>query len=323
MVRLIMAEAESDSISLNVTLGIHETMRKGCAFFPYTQMLGFSHQKAERKYAAPLDPTSAIVVKRIFGYCILGFSLSKIKHILDRSGCPIPGVPRGKNEWHESTIRSILRNEKYTGDVLMHKTYHRNHQLIRNEGDNFCVDQIRVEGNHEGIVSKDVFELANARLAESAKSRKMFTRNYSFSARIRCGYCGEFLSPVWWYSGQKKRVLVWRCISRIKHQSNCPALYFKNPDLEEMVRIALNAVAKQVFKVDAFFRLDLSILDPTSSDSNRVSRLAPWLESRMNAGPVTEFNQDLWQTVFQNGFVWKPTASSFQTLLDESVPVNP
>lgn len=32
-------------------------------------------------------------------------------------------TPTGKKKWHESTIRGILKNEKYKGDVLQGKTY--------------------------------------------------------------------------------------------------------------------------------------------------------------------------------------------------------
>ena len=34
------------------------------------------------------------------------------------------GIPSKRgNEWHSSTVKGILKNEKYTGDVVFQKTY--------------------------------------------------------------------------------------------------------------------------------------------------------------------------------------------------------
>ena len=69
-----------------------------------------------------------------------------ICRILDEMSIPTPG---GKNHWRESTILSILSNEKYKGDALLQKTFtvdYLTKKHKRNEGE---VQQYYVKGNHE------------------------------------------------------------------------------------------------------------------------------------------------------------------------------
>ena len=35
----------------------------------------------------------------------------------------IPALPAGKDTWHQSSVKSILTNEKYKGDALLQKQY--------------------------------------------------------------------------------------------------------------------------------------------------------------------------------------------------------
>ena len=63
-------------------------------------------------------PEEAEVVRRIFREYLAGASLRMIKESLLSEG--IPDVS-GKDKWTITTIRSILTNEKYCGDVLLQK----------------------------------------------------------------------------------------------------------------------------------------------------------------------------------------------------------
>lgn len=45
--------------------------------------------------------------------------------------------PRGKKVWSKETLRKILHNEKYTGSVILQKTFVENylkHKQIKNNG---------------------------------------------------------------------------------------------------------------------------------------------------------------------------------------------
>ena len=64
----------------------------------------------------------------------------------------------GGEKWHTSTINKILRNEKYIGDALLQKTYTTdflNKTRVKNNG---LVPQYYVEGDHEAIIPKDIYQ---------------------------------------------------------------------------------------------------------------------------------------------------------------------
>ncbi|WP_244830088.1 recombinase family protein [Acidaminococcus fermentans] len=88
----------------------------------------------------------------------------------------------GKTSWCAGTVRSILTNEKYKGDVLLQKRLTINFltkKMKNNEGE---VPQYYVEHNHEAIISPQVFEWVQ----EEIQKRKR--EKVRYSAQI-----GEFI----------------------------------------------------------------------------------------------------------------------------------
>ena len=77
-------------------------------------------------------PEQAQVVRQIYDSFLAGLSVRMIKKELEQQGIP---ATKGGMVWSESVIRSILKNEKYCGDVLMQKTYTQDcisHKQLRN-----------------------------------------------------------------------------------------------------------------------------------------------------------------------------------------------
>ncbi|WP_330603246.1 recombinase family protein [Anaerostipes caccae] len=54
-------------------------------------------------------------------------------------------------------MNKILRNEKYIGDALLQKTYTTNFLSKTRIKNNGTVPQYYVEGNHEAIITKEIF----------------------------------------------------------------------------------------------------------------------------------------------------------------------
>ena len=65
-------------------------------------------------------------------------------------------IPTKRNgNWTGSTIRGIVKNEKYTGDVLLQKTFtdeHFNRKV--NQGE---LDEYLIENHHEAIITHTDF----------------------------------------------------------------------------------------------------------------------------------------------------------------------
>lgn len=97
--------------------------------------------------------------------------------------------------WTASTIRGILENEKYTGDVIYQKTFtDSQYNRHKNRGQR---NQYLETEHHEAIISHEDFEAAAAIIAQHAaekgiqKGARKYLSRYPFSGKIICGECGN------------------------------------------------------------------------------------------------------------------------------------
>ena len=60
--------------------------------------------------------------------------------------------PTGKPEWKPETLSKLLRNEKYTGNVMLQKTYVPDMLAARQVRNDRQIDMYYIENTHEAIV---------------------------------------------------------------------------------------------------------------------------------------------------------------------------
>ena len=245
------AQAESESISANVRWGKRQAMREGKAIIQYDRLYAF--EKGEDGNPK-IIPEQAEVVRSIYNQYLTGASLRMIKERLEAE--QIPNVS-GKAQWTITTIRSILRNEKYCGDVLLQKTYISDcisRKVIRNTGQ---LPMYLVQDHHDGIVDRKTFDAVQAEIARRSAGKSPSKKNaptgmtsyaskYALSERLVCGECGTLYRRCTWSKGGKKRV-VWRCVSRLdygkKYCHNSPTL--DEEPLQRSILAAINSVMSQ------------------------------------------------------------------------------
>ena len=124
-----LAEMESQQRSLAITEGIRYRMREGLYKFAVKNTIGYYRDYAGR---LRIEPAGAEVVKYIYDSFLEGSNAQQIADALTEQGI---STPKGKERWNSATIRSILRNEKYCGDVLYQKTYTKDylkHKKVKN-----------------------------------------------------------------------------------------------------------------------------------------------------------------------------------------------
>ena len=160
----------------------------------YSSFLGYDKGKDGNLV---INESEARIVRLIYRKFMEGLTPISICHLLEDMGVP---TPMGKSHWYESTILSILQNEKYKGDVLMQKTFTvdfltKKHK--KNEGE---LEQIYIANNHEPIIPPEEFEQVQAELARRKKAGRAFSANSVFSSRIVCGDCGGFYGSKVWHS---------------------------------------------------------------------------------------------------------------------------
>ena len=227
------AQAESESISRNVAWGKRKAIQDGKIFVNFNQLYGYFLQE-DGTPGINLD--KAAVVKFIYQQYLYGDSLRMIKEKLDNDGIL---NPKGEPGWLISSIKSILTNEKYCGDVLGQKTYKEcviGGKVMKNNGQ---LPQVLVQNNHPGIVAREMFyavqeemkrrTAARSPSSKSATGRTSYTSKYALSERLVCGECGTLYRRCTWNIRGKKKI-VWRCVSRLDHGTK----YCKqSPTMEE------------------------------------------------------------------------------------------
>ncbi len=247
------AQAESESISANVRWGKRQAMREGKAIIQYSYLYGY--EKGEDGNAK-IIPAQAEVVRKIYEMLLTGASLRKIKEYLESEGIQNAS---GKDCWSIASIRSILSNEKYCGDVLLQKTFIEDcisKKVVKNTGQ---LPMYLIQNHHEGIVSRKTFDAVQAELArrtaEKSHSKKnaptgrtSYTSKYALPERLVCGECGTLYQRCTWSKNGRKRI-VWRCVSRLeygtKYCHHSPTL-----DEEPLQKAILNAINSVMSRKD-------------------------------------------------------------------------
>ena len=143
-----LAEMESQQKSEAIKAGIRWRMAEGIYKFSVHNTLGFYRDHFGRLV---IEPTEARIVEYIYESCLEGAAPAEIAAALTEQGIK---SPMGNDSWSPSTVRSILRNEKYCGDALMQKTYtkdFRTHKSVKNTDLNMYFK----ENHHTAIIKKE------------------------------------------------------------------------------------------------------------------------------------------------------------------------
>lgn len=214
------AQAESESISKNVSWGKEKAYREGKVAFQYSKLLGYRKGEDGKP---EIVPEEAETVKMIYGMFLDGYSMKSIKDILENRDLL---TPTGKKTWSESLVRSILQNEKYVGNALLQKTYTVDcisHKVVKNHGER---PMYLVSDHHAAIIDRDTYNRVQQELARRSSKRKIsdkttteqgkYSSKYALTELLICGKCGTPYRRTTWTSRGKKQI-VWRCISRLEH----------------------------------------------------------------------------------------------------------
>jgi site-specific DNA recombinase len=146
-----------------------------------------------------IEPAEAAVVAELFAlYLEPSMTLAKLAKLLQRRGVL---TPSGRRRWSCPTIRGILRNPTYTGQVYAQRTCYRSprirrsatHALGRPHGTATPrpPDTWIAVGAVPAVVSPAQFDQVQAKLAQnrSFARRHNTTHQYLLRALVSCGRC--------------------------------------------------------------------------------------------------------------------------------------
>lgn len=243
-----VAQQEVENISANVKKGIKMKMQRG-EIVGYNGCLGYDYNPKDKSFT--INEEEAEVVRYIFNRYVEGAGGSVIARELRENNIP---NKRGNLFWHDSTVRGIIKNEKYIGDVLMGKTFTVDpisKRRLKNMGEE---DKVYIRNHHEPIISKAVFykaqeimkERSGSRILGEAFNRKKYSRQYAFSCMLKCGFCGNSLTRRSPNYEMKDGGMVWHCVLHTnKGKKYCPnSKSIKEKVIEESFVKAYNIISK-------------------------------------------------------------------------------
>ena len=136
-----------------------------------------------------INPSEAAVVREIFRRALAGDTFGAICRDLNARG--VNGALGG--QWSTQHLRSLLSNEKYTGNALLQKRYRNNHlekKLCHNHGE---LPRYFATESHPAIIDDASFQAAQdllTRLAEKTSHRAK-PQLSEFTGMIHCPHCGK------------------------------------------------------------------------------------------------------------------------------------
>ncbi|MEA4940791.1 MAG: recombinase family protein [Christensenella sp.] len=220
-----VAEAESASISENGKWSVQRRFQNG-SYKIATPPYGYDNSDGK----LVVNAMQAEVVRSIFTAVLAGKGCQHIADELNRRGL----LTKRNRPWTASTIRWIARNEAYTGDIILQKTY-TDEAFLRhaNTGERH---KYWIRNHHDAIVSREDYEIAQRVIAHRGEvlgieqNTEKYLCRYPLSGKIICAECGSTFKRRVHSNGQK--YIAWSCKTHIQSADQCTMKFIRQADLE-------------------------------------------------------------------------------------------
>ncbi len=180
-------QAESFSASENQRWRIKKLFKQG--LLPGgVRMLGYRSENNRLR----IIPEETQIVKQIYSDYLSGMGYIAIAKKLNKMGYR----SIKQRYWQRSSVRDILYNEKYTGSMLLQKTYTKDHiskKRMVNKGERRFY---KVAGSHGAIIPERIDKAVKAKISSHVKEFALRQAQYEankhiFTGLIICGKCGK------------------------------------------------------------------------------------------------------------------------------------
>lgn len=210
----------------------------------------------EQKGHLIIDEEAAAIVREVFTLFSQGYGKTAIARMLNDRGIPNPteykrihGLryqqPKRKNStlWKYFAISDMLINEIYIGNMVQGKygsvSYKTKQNKPRPKSEWYVV-----EGTHEPIIDRELWDKVQAMIAERAKPFDTGTIGL-FARKARCANCGYTMR-----SSKNRGKHYLQCSNRHVAKDACIGSFISVDKLEQMVIAELNRLAAEYLDKD-------------------------------------------------------------------------
>lgn len=195
--------AATTSVNVRGTLNVNREKGQFIGSFP---TYGYA-KSPDDHHQLIIDEEPAAIVRQIYAWFIAGKSIIGIAKELNERGIPNPSMykrlkgmkyrhPAGASNdglWPDSSVRRILTNEMYIGNMVQGKNTTISYKIKK------CraipkEEWIIVEGTHEPIIEKDTFYQAQALFNKNIRKSPTKSEVDLFSGLVRCADCHRIMN---------------------------------------------------------------------------------------------------------------------------------
>ncbi|WP_324825120.1 recombinase family protein [Sinanaerobacter sp. ZZT-01] len=207
-----------------------------------------------------IDEEAAEVVREVFTLFSQGYGKTAIARLLNDRGIPNPteykrlhGLryqqPKNQNStlWKYFAIADMLENEIYIGNMVQGKYGSVSYKTKRNKP-RPKEQWYRVEGTHEAIIERALWDRVQALLKQKAKPF-LIGKIGLFARKARCMYCGYTMRST---KNHDRHYL--KCSSRHVAKDACIGSFISVDRLEKAVIAELNQLSKEYLDKDELER---------------------------------------------------------------------
>ncbi len=212
----------------------------------------------ENKNRLLVDEEAAQIVRKIFTLTAKSVKPLEIAAMLNREGVPTPmlykrmtGCSRTRwpsvhedNFWTHSCICKIVRDERYIGKCVYGKRERdligTSHSVKRSKS-----DWIVVDGTHESIVSKELFDKAQSQMRDYIEYSTVASAKNILPKKVRCGSCGFAMA----ITNQKNARYMCRT-NRLDSGYECPTEGIFRDDLYEIIVTLIRTYASYAVSLE-------------------------------------------------------------------------
>lgn len=260
--------------------------RKNGKFVGSLPCFGYMRDPLDKGHLVP-NPETAPIVKNIFKWRADGIGPTEIANRLNKANIVTPSGYKKTNyssrlidrdNWNISTVKKILCNRIYTGDLVQHTQTKVNYKSKKK----ITLDEklwIIVENTHEALVDKETFEYVN-------NLRKRNTRNYEIKTnrekrllegKLFCKECKNRLTVLY-----RKKQNYWsvNCnrYSRDPVRGRCYSHFYPYNYLEDQVLEQINKSISKLIKELDIKELNDEVVKNIHKETTNIDKIVKELQ---------------------------------------------
>lgn len=263
---------------------------------------GYKIVKKDEKRTLEIDDYASNIIKKIFTDIASGKTREEVAEELNKEKIVSPmkykKMTPSKNkkyyyDWTDKIIYRILKNETYTGCLVVRKSEKKNYKQKKRTVIAIRDREIK-EDTHPAIISKSLFDEANSRLKTNKRREK---NNYdgTFSELVICGECGRTMTAC--RKNKNDKVVYYFDCTGTNNRKKCPNRTIYDSKLRDIVQDVIkelinnfvddeyitNTVTKELVQKD---RMNLKLYN-IERDIERISNNIKDLYMKKTKGEIS------------------------------------